>query len=295
MSSAEQRRARSAAWPMGFFFPFASTGKKTEATGDRPGRVIAVCSVKGGVGKTTTSVNLAAGLSLEEGIRVLLVDADPQGHATGCMSGMVAETQGSLADVLPRRSGDLLDVVAHTNKPRLDLVPAGDDLQAAETTLSTRIGRETVLKGALAVARTHYDYVVIDCPPSLSLLAVASLVAANAVMVPSEPTPLAICGFGSLLTALADVRDRLNPSLAFLGVVVTRFDGRNKRQNREALETLESTVGEHLFESVIGVSTELARARMHGRPTVLQAPKSRGALQYRDLVSEVRTRMEAMD
>lgn len=282
---------------MGFFFPFAGGRSRTEASGDRPGRVVAVCSVKGGVGKTTTSVNLAAGLSLEEGLRVLLIDADPQGHASGCVSSMMTDPPGggSLADVLPQRSADLLGAVVQTNIPKLDVITAGDELQAAETTLATRIGRETVFKGALEVTRTHYDYVIIDCPPSLSLLAVASLVAADAVLVPSEPTPLAICGFGSLLTSLADVRDRLNPDLQFLGVVLTRFDGRNKRQNREALETLENTVGDHLFETKIGVSTELARSRMHGRPTVFQAPKSRGALQYLDLASEVRTRMESMD
>jgi chromosome partitioning protein len=278
---------------MGFFFPFAGAPRQAE-TGDRRGRVIAVCSVKGGVGKTTTAVNLAAGLSLVEGLRVLLIDADPQGHATGCLSGLVAEPPGSLASVLPQRSGDLLRVVASTGARGLDLVAAGGDLQAAETALASRIGRETVLRGLLEVPRTHYDYVVIDCPPSLSLLAVASLVAADAVLVPSEPSPLAICGFGALLTSLADVRDRLNPGLRFLGVVLTRVDGRNLRQNAESLETLRATVGDHLFATRIGVSTELARARLHGRPTVFHAPRSRAALQYQDLVGEVRARVEAM-
>jgi chromosome partitioning protein len=293
MSAPDQGNAPRPAWPMSFFFPFASPSRQA-ATGGRPGRVVAVCSVKGGVGKTTTAVNLAAGLSLGARQRVLLVDADPQGHATGCLSGLVAEPSGSLATALPQRGADLLEAVASTRSEGLDLVAAGPDLQAAETALASRIGRETVLRGLLEVPRTHYDYVIVDCPPSLSLLAVAALAAADAVLVPSEPTPLAICGFGALLGSLADVRDRLNPGLRFLGVVLTRFDARNTRQNAEALETLQATVGDHLFATRIGVSTELARARLHGQPTVLHAPRSRAARQYLDLAGEVRARLEAM-
>ena len=292
MSSGGRGQASKAAWPMSFFFPFATTTSSAEATGERPGRVIAVCSVKGGVGKTTTSVNLAAALSLEEGVKVLLVDTDPQGHATGCVGDLVSEPGPGLSEVLPDRGADLAAAIVPSDHPGLELLPAGPDLQAAETAVATRIGRETLFRGLLEVPRTHYDYVVIDCPPSLSLLAVMSLVAADAVLVPSEPSALSICGMGDLLTSLGDVRERLNPSLQFLGVLLTRVDGRNKRQNREAVDALTSTVGDHLLDSRIGVSTDLARARIAGRPTVLAAPKSRSAAQYRALVQEVRVRME---
>lgn len=276
---------------MGLFFPFGAAPSPSKR-GDRPGRVIAVCSMKGGVGKTTTSVNLATALSLEEGLEVLLIDADPQGHATGCLSSLIEERADGLAEVLPRRGVDLSEAIVPTKQSHLDIVPAGAELQAAETTLATRIGRETVLRGMLDVPRTRYDYVIIDCPPSLSLLAVTSLVAADAVLVPSEPTPLAICGFGDLLTSLADVRERLNPALDFLGVLLTRVDGRNTRLNREALEALEQTVGDRLFETQIGVSTDLARARLKGQPTVLDLPKSRSARQHLALASEIRRRFE---
>ncbi len=280
------------AWPMGFLFPFGATSHRAPERGDRPGRAIAVCSVKGGVGKTTTAVNLAAALSLGKKTQVLLVDADPQGHASGCLSGMATSTGKGLADLLGERGADLSEVVVETERPSLHLVPSGAGLQAAEQALATRIGRETVLRGLLDVPRTRYDYVVVDCPPSLSLLAVGALVAADGVLVPCEPTPLAICGLGSLIEGLADVRERLNPSLALLGVLQTRVDGRNRRQNAEAEEALRATVGDHLLTVAISTSTDLARARTSGVPTVLGRPTSRAAEQHVELARAIRKRME---
>lgn len=282
----------SAAWPMGFLFPFGGTTRRAPERGDRAGRTIAVCSVKGGVGKTTTAVNLAAALALGKKTQVLLVDADPQGHASGCLSGMATSNGKGLADVLGERGADLGEIVVETERPSLHLVSAGAGLQAAEQALATRIGRETVLKGLLEVPRTRYDYVVIDCPPSLSLLAVGSLVAADGVLVPCEPTPLAICGLGSLIEGLADVSERLNPSLALLGVLQTRVDGRNTRLNAEAEEALRATVGDHLLPLSISTSTDLARARKSGVPTVIAKPTSRAAEQYGELASLLRKRME---
>jgi chromosome partitioning protein len=272
-------------------FPFAvPTGAR--ARGDRAGRVIAVCSSKGGVGKTTTAVNLAAALSLDEALRVLVADIDPQGHTSACLEALVRDEGGSVADALSRRGADLSDAVHPTKRPNFDVAPAGADLQAAESGLATRIGRETVLRGLLETCRTHYDYVLLDCPPGMSLLAVGALVAADAVLVPCEPTPLAVSAIETLLRSLADVRERLNPSLRLLGVLMTRVDGRNTRQNREALDVLRAGVGDFVFTTMIGVSTELARARTSGMPTVLHAPRSRGAEQYTSLAAEVRKRLE---
>jgi chromosome partitioning protein len=276
---------------MGLLFPFGGSTAK-EVRGHRPGRVVAVCSVKGGVGKTTTSVNLAVSLALEEQARVLLMDCDAQGHASGCVAGLVPQASGGLADVLVKKNGQLSEIISSTSERGLDLVDAGQDLQASETALANRIGRETVLRGLLDVPRTHYDYVIIDCPPSLSLLAVGALVAADAVLVPCEPTPLAICGFETLLASLGDVRERLNPTLRLLGVVLTRVDARNKTQNREAIGSLREMVGDFLLNTSISASTEIARAQVHGRPTVLHNPRCRGAEQYRDLAAEVRRNME---
>jgi chromosome partitioning protein len=277
---------------MGMFFPFST--RTAAARGDRAGRTIAVCSVKGGVGKTTTAVNLATALSFHDGIRVLLVDADPQGHASGCLSAIATGGEGGLAALLPRRGADISEAVVETKLPSLFLVPAGVGLQEAESSLATRIGRETVLRGLLEVARSQYDYVVIDCPPSLSLLAVGALAAADAVLVPCEPSPLAICGIGSLIEALGVVKERLNPSLHLLGVLLTRVDARNTRQNREAEEALRTTtIAEHVLPVSIGVSTELARARTNGVPTVLDKPGCRASEQYVELAALVRQLAEA--
>jgi chromosome partitioning protein len=291
---ADEAEGRAAtAWPMGFLFPFATAARATPGRGDRAGRTLAVCSVKGGVGKTTTAVNLAAALSLQKGARVLLLDADPQGHASGCLSGIAQGDGGGLADVLAQRGADLSEVVLETDRPGLHLLPSGTRLQSAEQNIATRIGRETVIRGLLDVPRSRYDYVVIDCPPSLSLLAVGALVAADSVLVPCEPSPLAICGLGSLIEGLADVRERLNSSLSLLGVLQTRVDARNKHQNAEAEEALRATVGEHLLPVSISVSTALARARTTGIPTVFAQPGTRAAEQYVALAKIVRKRLGA--
>lgn len=290
MTSKTGERVASA-WPLGFMFPFTAASS-ARTRGDRAGRVIAVCSSKGGVGKTTTAVNLAAALSLDDTSRVLAVDVDPQGHTSACLEALVHDQGGSIAEVLARRGADLSDAVHETERPNLDVAPAGADLQAAESSLATRIGRETVLRGLLETCRTHYDYVVMDCPPGMTLLAVGALVAADAVLVPCEPSPLAVSALETLLRSLADVRERLNPSLRLLGVLLTRVDGRNKRQNREALDVLRAGVGDFVFSTMIGVCTDLARARSSGLPTVLHTPGSRGAVNYIDLTDEVKKRLE---
>lgn len=275
-------------------FPFATVSRKPDK-GDRAGVVLAVCAAKGGVGKTTTAVNLADGLARQEDARVLLIDADPQGHAGVCVPRVdAAELEhkpSDLATLVLRHQAELLEGVWPTAIEGLHLVPAGEGLREAEQTLSSRIGKETVLRGALEVTRTHFDYVVIDCPPSLSTLAIASLAACDGVIIPCELSALIVRGLEELVRALAQVHQRLNPRLGVLGIVINRLDNRNSRANAEVIEELQEFAGELLFDTSIRSSTALPRAQRQGLPVAHFPGRGEVAVDYEQLVDEIRARL----
>jgi len=253
--------------------------------GDRRATVLAVATQKGGVGKTTTSVNLAAALARYHQLEVLLIDLDPQMHVARALQSQLRPGTGSLAEVLLDESGDqdLLDVVARTDIPHLALTQPDPGLRTAEDRLASRIGKEMVLRDALQAARTWYDAIVIDCPPNLGTLSLNGLVAADQVLIPCDPSPLALSGVEGLARTIEQVAGRLNPDIDVLGILLTRVDGRSSKLNGAVREDIARRWGEAVLPVSIGVNSALAQAQQAGFDIFAHAPESRGARQYKDL------------
>lgn len=263
------------------------------ATGAKQATVIAVAAQKGGVGKTTTTVNLGAALAREHGLRVLLIDLDPQGHVERSIAALVQPGGTPLSALLESEAGgEVLDCIAHTSIPTLDITLGDVRLRDTENLLTARIGKELVLREALAVTRTWYDVILIDCPPNLGNLTVNALVAADRMLIPCDPTPLAMQGVVSLLHAAATIGDRLNPALDILGIVVTRHDGRNQSLNEQMLHEMTAAWGDALFPTRIGINTSLSRAQAAGEDIFAYAPKSRGATDHSALARDVFARLQ---
>jgi chromosome partitioning protein len=248
------------------------------------GRVIAVANQKGGVGKTTTAVNLSAALALD-GYRTLLVDMDPQGSATTGVGIHAAEIDATVYDALVGRRR-AQEALCKTMVDGLDLLPATRDLVGAEIELVLLERREERLLAALADLRDRYDFVVIDCPPSLSLLTVNALRAADGVLVPLQAEYYALEGLTALLDTVGRVRDGLNPQLVLEGLVLTMFDGRNSLAHQVAQE-VRTHFGETVFKTVIPRNVRVSESPSHGQPVVLYDPSSRGAVAYRALAVEI--------
>lgn len=265
----------------------------TRPVGTCEARVIAVAANKGGVGKTTTSVHLASALARFCDQRVLLLDLDPQGHVHRALHALARPGGETLSSVLRAEDGDVVDATVASEIPRLDLTAADVQLGETEQLLAARIGRETLLRQALQTARTWYDVIVIDCPPSLGTLTINGLVAADEVLVPTEPAPLAVEGVGDLLAALTSVSRRLNPNLGLTGILTTRVDGRATTMNDRAREALEALAPGAVLPVHIGVNAHLARAPEAGRDVFETAPRSRGAQQYRALAEHLSTEWSA--
>jgi chromosome partitioning protein len=265
------------------------------ARGDRRAHVLAVSTVKGGVGKTTTSVNLACAAA-SKGLRVLLVDLDAQGHCWSSLSARVPShpVARPVSELLLDDSrAQLLDAAVSTQIPGLDLTPADPALAEAEGRLSQKIGKELLLRDALSITRTHYDLIVLDCPPNKGNLTLNALLAADQVLIPTDLSPLATQGADELISTVVTVNERLHHPLDILGVVLTRVDGRNISVNDAVRADLIEAWGDLVLSTEIGVNTKLSQAQLEGLPVFEFAPKSRGALHYQALADEVLSRLES--
>ncbi|CAN5392922.1 AAA family ATPase [soil metagenome] len=253
------------------------------------GTILAVANQKGGVGKTTTSVSLAAAMA-EQGLHVLLVDFDPQGNASSGLGLRAAAGEPSIYDVLVE-DRDVAETVVATSQPRMDLIRANIDLAGAEVELVSAFSREHKLRRALHGIRDRYDVIVIDCPPSLGLLTVNAMTAADGVIVPIQCEYFALEGLGALRRNAELIREQLNPQLEMTGFVLTMLDARTNL-SQQVVEEVRSHFGDRVFESRIPRSVRLAEAPGFGQPITQFDPASRGAMAYRRLAKEVIARLD---
>ncbi|UZN01520.1 ParA family protein [Cellulomonas sp. S1-8] len=256
-----------------------------------PARVIAMCNQKGGVGKTTTTINLAAALA-EYGRRVLIVDFDPQGAASVGLGISPHELDRTVYNLLMERDSDIADVLRHTAVPNLDLLPANIDLSAAEVQLVGEVARESVLSRALRPVMDDYDVVFIDCQPSLGLLTVNALTASHGVLIPLECEFFALRGVALLIETIEKVRDRLNPRLEVDGILATMYDSRTLHA-REVVARVKEAFGETLLHTVIGRTVKFPDATVAAEPITQYAPTHAGAEAYRQLARELVARGDA--
>jgi chromosome partitioning protein len=250
-----------------------------------PARVVAVCNQKGGVGKTTTTINLGAALA-ERGRRVLLVDFDPQGALSVGLGIQPHELEATVYNLLMERGTAAADVVLKTNVAGMDLLPSNIDLSGAEVQLVHEVGREFVLGGVLEPLMSYYDIVLIDCQPSLGLLTVNALACARGVIVPLECEYFAMRGVALLTETLDKVSSRINPTLIMDGLLATMYDSRTLH-SREVLMRVVDRFGDKVFHTVISRTVRFPDATVAGEPITSFDPSSTGASSYRDLAKEV--------
>ena len=253
------------------------------------GKIIGVANQKGGVGKTTTAVNLAAALGVLEK-KVLLIDADPQANAT---SGLGIEEVNFSTYNLLEHSADVKDCIQKTSSPNLDLVPSHIDLVAAEIELVDRDKREYMLKKALEEVKSEYDYIIIDCAPSLGLITVNALTAADSVIIPIQCEYFALEALGKLLNTVKNVQKIHNYDLDIEGLLLTMYDSRLRLSN-QVVEEVNTHFPEMVFETVISRNVRLSEAPSFGESILMYDAESKGAIQYIQLAEEVLLKNEKL-
>lgn len=251
-------------------------------------RVIAVANQKGGVGKTTTTVNLGAALATH-GVRCLLVDMDPQGNASTGL-GSFSDNRGLTSYHAIMGEAGLAEAIIKTSVPNLDLVPGSTDLSGVDAELMNAEDRATRLKRVLDPAASgsvcgEYDYVLVDCPPSLNLLTLNALVAAQAILVPLQAEFFALEGLTQLLSTIRQIQSTLNPSLRISGIVLTMYDQRN-RLSRQVAEDVRENLGDFVYTTMIPRNVRLSEAPSHGMPALLYDPACAGSQAYLNLTLE---------
>ncbi|QUQ62317.1 ParA family protein [Kutzneria sp. CA-103260] len=250
-----------------------------------PATILAVCNQKGGVGKTTSTINLGAALT-EYGRRVLLVDFDPQGALSVGLGIQPHQLDRTIYNVLMERTVGIEDVVMQTCVPDMDLLPSNIDLSAAEVQLVSEVGREHTLVRTLRPVMDHYDYVLVDCQPSLGLLTVNALAAADGVLIPLECEFFSLRGVALLIDTIEKVKERLNPKLEITGILATMYDPRTLH-SREVMARVVEAFGETVFDTVINRTVRFPETTVAGEPITTWAPRSSGAKAYRALAREV--------
>ena len=248
------------------------------------GKVIAVASQKGGVGKTTTAINLSA-CAAEDGKRILLVDIDPQGNAASGLGVSVDESRPTLYEVLID-SLPIEEAIQHDVLPNLDVLPSGQKLSGAEVELVGVMARETRLRHALQPVRDHYDYIFVDCPPSLGLLTVNTLTAADSVLIPLQCEYYALEGLTQLVRTIQLVQENLNPGLRIEGVLLTMFDSR-VNLSQQVADDARKFFSDRVYRTVIPRNVRLSEAPSFGKPIILYDAVSAGTRNYMELAQEI--------
>lgn len=248
------------------------------------GKIIAIANQKGGVGKTTTAINLASSLGVLDK-KILLVDADPQANSTSGMSFDPRNVKTSIYECIINEI-EPSETILHTESPNLDLLPAHIDLVGAEIEMINLPNREKMMRGVLEKVKDQYDFILIDCSPSLGLITVNSLTAADSVIIPIQCEYFALEGLGKLLNTVKIVQSRLNPELSIEGLLLTMYDVRLRLSN-QVVEEVKTHFQQLVFDTIIQRNTKLGEAPSHGKSIIMHDAASRGAMNYLNLAREI--------